>query len=319
MATQRTTEQHVPTPDLDDPTLEGAEILHRRLEENLPLFGDLVEHANKFELRYHEHEDARNIELFFDLFFVAIFSTFTKNHEINSKEALSSYAVYFGIIWASWLHICLYDVRFGFDSIFERFTKAVQMCMFIGFASTTGCLDMNAAIDKKTKKSYGLSGFESLNMLMIISRALFSLQYLVASRLIGGRHKPATVPLMITSGMYVLSSLIYGILFKLVLLDGGNVQGFYGYYAIILFELTVMSLVASRYECVSFRDTHLHKRLMVLTLMILGEGIIVCAFSFAKISSKSGWTPNSFGQALCVILSIVSTDSQVFSTQSDTS
>lgn len=45
---------------------------------------------------------------------------------------------------------------------------------------------------------------------------------------------------------------------------------------------------------------------MVLTLMILGEGIIVCAFSFAKISSKTGWSANSFGQALCVILSIVS-------------
>lgn len=303
-----TFQEYEPPLDSDDPTAKRDEILHRRLEENLPVFGKLVEYAGPDALRYHEREDARNIELFFDLFFVAIFSTFTKNHEINSNEALSSYAVYFGVIWASWLNVCLYDVRFGFDSIFERFTKAVQMCMFIGFASSTGCLDMSPSPDKKKLSLAGLSGFESLNVLMIISRALFSLQYLVAFKLVGSKHKPARIPLLITAGMYLVSSMIYTMLFKFVLLDKQNVQSFYGYYAIILFELTVMSLVVYRYECVSFKETHLHKRLMVLTLMILGEGIIVCAFSFAKISSKTGWTPNSFGQALCVILSIVSLD-----------
>ncbi|KAH7312803.1 bacterial low temperature requirement A protein-domain-containing protein [Rhexocercosporidium sp. MPI-PUGE-AT-0058] len=287
---------------LDDELSKGAHILRRRQLENLPIFGELVEHADAYELRYHEHEDARNIELFFDLFFVAIFSTFTKNHEINSLQALSSYAVYFGVIWASWLQVCLYDVRFGFDSISERCTKAVQMVMFIGFASASGCLQLGP--DAPIKKKAALSGFESLNMLMIISRALFSLQYLGAFFLVGRKHKPAKVPLLIISSMYAFVSAIYALLFKFVLLDNGKEESFYGYYAIIAVELATMSLVAYRYECVSFKDTHLHKRLMVLTLMILGEGIIVCAFSFAKISSKSGWSPNSFGQALCVILSI---------------
>lgn len=282
-----------------------AVILQRRLQENLPAFGQLVEHADQHELRYHEREDARNIELLLDLFFVAIFSTFTKNHEINSNEALSSYAVYFGVIWASWLQACLYDVRFGFDSMFERFTKAVQMCMFIGFASATGCLNMDPA--SQAKKKGELSGFGSLNVLMIVSRALFSLQYFAAYWLVGSKHRPAKVPLLLTSGMYAVASLIYSLLFKFVLLDTGRVQGFYGYYVILAFELSVISTLAARYECVSFRDTHLHKRLMVLTLMILGEGVIVCAFSFAKISSKTGWSSNSFGQALCVILSIVRT------------
>lgn len=295
---------YIPAPESEDTRSNEDKIFHRRLEEDLPIFGELVEHADPFQLRYHEHEDARNIELFFDLFFVAIFSTFTKNHEINSNESLSSYVVYFGVIWASWLQVCLYDVRFGFDSIFERVTKAVQMCMFIGFASATGCLEMNPA--NSTKKKVDLSGFQSLNILMIISRALFALQYLVALVLVGRKHKPARSPLMIISVMYAFVSFIYALLFKFVLSDGGKTQSFYGYYAIIAFELSTMSVVAYNYECVSFKDTHLHKRLMVLTLMILGEGIIVCAFSFAKISSKSGWTANSFGQALCVILSIVS-------------
>lgn len=271
----------------------------------------MVEHADPNELRYHEHEDARNIELFFDLFFVAIFSTFTKNHEINSAESLSSYIVYFGVIWASWLQVCLYDVRFGFDSVFERFTKAVQMCMFIGFASATGSLEMNATSSKPLPK-VNLSGFDLLNILMIVSRALFAIQYGVALLLVGRKHKPAKIPLIITAGMYGLASLIYGLIFKFFLLGKNNKEGFYGYYAVIAFELFIMSLVVYRYPCISFQKTHLHKHLMVLTLMILGEGIIVCAFSFAKISSKTGWSPNSFGQALCVILSIVSYPSLVF-------
>jgi hypothetical protein len=304
MAHRKSVDGYIPAPESLEPVSKNAKILHRRHEENLPVFGELVEHADPVHLRYHEREDARNIELFFDLFFVAIFSTFTKNHEINSNEALSSYAVYFGVIWASWLQVCLYDVRFGFDSIFERFTKAVQMCMFIGFASATGCLQMNPETD--SEKTADLTGFESLNVLMIVSRALFALQYLAAFVLVGRKHKPAKIPLLITAAMYAFASFIYGILFKFVLLDTGRAQGFYGYYAIIAFELFIISLVAYQYECVSFRDTHLHKRLMVLTLMILGEGIIVCAFGFAKISSKTGWTANSFGQALCVILSIVS-------------
>ncbi|KAH6692728.1 hypothetical protein F5X68DRAFT_229078 [Plectosphaerella plurivora] len=290
------------TMDIDTPGSRKIEILHRRVQENLPLFGQMVEHADQYTLRYHEREDARNIELFLDLFFVAIFSTFTKNHEINSNESLSSYAVYFGVIWGSWLQACLFDVRFGFDSMFERFTKAVQMCMFIGFASSTGCLNMDPVYQAKTKGQ--LSGFGALNVLMIVSRALYALQYFVVFWLVGSKHRAAKLPLLMTSGMYLLASIIYVMMFKFLLLDAGKVQGFYGYYALLAFELAVLSWVAARYECISFKNTHLHKRLMVLTLMILGEGVIVCAFSFAKISSKTGWTPNSFGQALCVVLSI---------------
>jgi low temperature requirement protein LtrA len=288
------------------PLSKAAKLLQRRTEENLPILGKLVEHADDTQMYYHDHEDARNIELFFDLFFVAIFSTFTKNHEINSNSSLSSYAVYFGVIWATWLQVCLFDVRFGFDSVFERVTKAIQMCVFIGFASSSGCLNLEPVDSLATEAN--LTGFQSLNVLMIVSRALFSLQYLVAFAAVAvhHKHKPARVPLLITAGMYGFASFVYGLLFKFVLMDTGRAQGFYGYYAIIAFELATVSVVVYRWECVSFRDTHLHKRLMVLTLMILGEGIIVCSFSFAKISYKSGWTANSFAQALCVVLSIVS-------------
>jgi hypothetical protein len=155
-----------------------------------------------------------------------------------------------------------------------------------------------------------LSGFESLNVLMIVTRLIFSIQYGVAAVLVGRKHRPALVPLAATSVMYAFVSFVYGMLLKFFLLDNGETQSFYGYYAIIAFELSVLSYINSKYNCVSFTDTHLHKRTMVLTLMIMGEGIIVCAFTFAKISSKTGWTANTFGQALCVILSIVSPLSQ---------
>jgi hypothetical protein len=176
--------------------------------------------------------------------------------------------------------------------------------MFIGFASATAGLNINEPKLEK-KKATDLTGLESLNILMIISRALFALQYFIVLVLLGRKHKPAKTPLIIISVIYLFSSAIYGVLFKFILIDG-KTQSVYGYYAIIIFELLLISFITYRYDSLSFKDTHLHKRLMILTLMILGEGVIVCAFSFAKIGSKSKWTPNSFGQALCVILSIVS-------------
>lgn len=45
-----------------------------------------------------------------------------------------SYVGFFVIIWASWFHTTLYDVRFAHDSIYERLCKVVQMVSFVGFA-----------------------------------------------------------------------------------------------------------------------------------------------------------------------------------------
>ena len=44
---------------------------------------------------FKRHEEATDIELFFDLFFVANLTIFSQNHELNSLNNLTSYIGFF--------------------------------------------------------------------------------------------------------------------------------------------------------------------------------------------------------------------------------
>lgn len=48
---------------------------------------------------FKRYEEATNIELFYDLFFVANLTTFTDAHDINEVDALKAYAGFFCILW----------------------------------------------------------------------------------------------------------------------------------------------------------------------------------------------------------------------------
>jgi hypothetical protein len=81
---------------------------------------------------FKRHEEATNIELFFDLFFVANLTIFSQNHELNSMNNLTSYIGFFCILWFTWLQVSMFDVRFVADSLFERVAKALHLGVMIG-------------------------------------------------------------------------------------------------------------------------------------------------------------------------------------------
>lgn len=75
-----------------------------------------------------------NVELFYDLFFVANLTAFTAVHEVNDAPSLRQYVAFFCILWFTWYQVSLYEVRFGMDSVFERIGKAVQFLVMMVFA-----------------------------------------------------------------------------------------------------------------------------------------------------------------------------------------
>lgn len=79
---------------------------------------------------FRRYKEATNIELFYDLFFVANLTTFTDVHDITDSEALKAYAGFFCILWFLWCQVSLFDVWFVTDSILERFGK---FCQFGGY------------------------------------------------------------------------------------------------------------------------------------------------------------------------------------------
>jgi len=118
-------------------------------------------------LRYQE---TTNIELFYDLFFVANLTTFTDVTDINGVAALKSYAGFFCILWFLWVQVSLFDVRFVTDSILERIGKAAQFGIMIGLA----VVGPNFNTTAQTQGT-----FRSLAIILMLSRAILGFQYLL--------------------------------------------------------------------------------------------------------------------------------------------
>lgn len=83
---------------------------------------------------FTKHEEATNIEVFFDLFFAANLSVFAEAQDVTSISKVATFIVYFSLLWFNWLLLSLYDVRFVTDSIFERCARAIHLGVMVGFA-----------------------------------------------------------------------------------------------------------------------------------------------------------------------------------------
>ena len=99
-------------------------------EDYLPVEGTDYNGIPEFQ----RHADTTNIELFYDLFFVANLTSFSGNHEINDQQALSAYIGFFCVLWFTWCQVSLFDVRFVADSVLERAAKAVHLGVMVGLA-----------------------------------------------------------------------------------------------------------------------------------------------------------------------------------------
>lgn len=51
--------------------------------------------------------------LFYDLFLVAALNLFTRESNLTNGANISSYIVYFAVLWSIWVGQAFYDVRFG--------------------------------------------------------------------------------------------------------------------------------------------------------------------------------------------------------------
>jgi hypothetical protein len=83
---------------------------------------------------FQRHTETTNIELFYDLFFVANLTTFSGIHEINDRKTLTSYIGFFCVLWFTWCQVSLFDVRFVADSVLERAAKGVHLGVMVGLA-----------------------------------------------------------------------------------------------------------------------------------------------------------------------------------------
>lgn len=165
----------------------------------------------------------------------------------------------------------MYDVRFYVDSILTRIIKFITfgiMVSFVGFSSL-----YSAILNNTTSRA-----FQGLALVLFGSRILLVVQYGIVMWFVREFDK-TLMPLTLTMFIYILS----GIGFLTTWLSDRSVSDLMGdigkkhvrvWYGIIAGETIAIIIVACIWRILSFKHTHLVERVGLLTLIILGEGII---------------------------------------------
>ena len=270
---------------------------------------------------FREKEEASTIELFYDLFFVANLTSFTNVHAIDDRtsksslsfcqfynqkkkkntnkalqSAISSYIGFFAILWFTWLQVVLYDVRFGVDSVFERICKLIHFGVMVSYAVVGTNFDPSNIAENYIT-------FRQLSLILIISRIILIIQYGSVLFWIKG-HKKAITPILIQMVTFAIGALVsLGLLFTFKANTSG--RPYIGWYAIAVLEAVVVFLSSSQWRVVSFKRTNLNERCGLLTLIILGEGIIVLTKAMNSVVKGENFSAAIIAQIISAVLIIV--------------
>lgn len=257
---------------------------------------------------FHRHAEATSAELFYDLFFVANLTTFTSMLEINDPHSLSAYAGFFSLLWLTWYQVSLYDVRFSTDSIFERVAKTIHFGIMVGFAVIgPQWKPGQAQWDYKIYRAFGL--------ILMVSRLNLFAQYGV-TLLYTKKHRITILPILLIMASTLVAAILYGALipaFPDTIYDANGAaidqysNTYIAWYIVAISE-TILAVAVScipKWKAVSFKGTHLVQRMSLLTLIVLGEGIIVVCKSISKIvKNEFLWSSDVVGQIIAAVLII---------------
>jgi low temperature requirement protein LtrA len=209
---------------------------------------------------------------------------------------------YFAIIWFTWFQNTLFDVRFSNDSAFERMCKVMQFGIMTGFAVTGPGYITDAPTTEQQNSS--LHAFQALSLILMSSRLILAFQYSVAFWWIRS-YKKARWPMLAHIGVLLASATVFlGLYFGFQLHGNENVLA--GWYVVVALEALTILIISGKVRFLSFRRTVLVERLGLLTLIILGEGIIDMCTSINSIGSDDSYTSDIIGMIICSVATIYS-------------
>ncbi|KJZ70310.1 hypothetical protein HIM_10317 [Hirsutella minnesotensis 3608] len=232
-----------------------------------------------------KHEEPTLLEIFFDLFFAANFNAFINTQKVTEHARFKAFIGYFFLLWATWFLVTLFDVRYVADSIFSRATRAIQLGVLVGFV---------VVAPKFNPTDQEAETMRAMSIILAVSRACLALEY--GSTLWHLRSfKKTRVPLYLQIGIHLVASAIYlGITFRFKYDRRSRV--YIAWYFIGAAE-SIGTIVLSNFSPIlSLTKTHLMKRLTLLTVMIMGDGIIQLAKEVVLLVEKDNtWDSTTIG------------------------
>ncbi|EME87753.1 uncharacterized protein MYCFIDRAFT_75593 [Pseudocercospora fijiensis CIRAD86] len=254
-------------------------------------------------------------ELFYDLFFVANLAAFTYVHSVTDGRTLEQYICFFCVLWFTWFQVTLYDVRFAVDCVASRIWKAFHFCVMMGLAATGPMFKLG---NKWDDRGLAIDNYlHALTLVLMASRLILVLQYLQTGLFIS-KYKETRMPMLLLLALYAIAATIYGSLaatFRISHVDGhsdpnwkshnhSNNRSWLAWYLVGFAECILATAVSCKWRTIGYKGTHLVQRMSLLTLIIIGEGIITLTKScqtIARVHSIT-WNPVTVTGLLCGVL-----------------
>ncbi|KAJ4319634.1 hypothetical protein N0V84_006270 [Fusarium piperis] len=211
-------------------------------------------------------------KLFYDLWFVANLNVFTTLHPITDVTNLGSFIRYFLLLWITWLATTVHDVRFGKDGVFERISRACHLTVMIGFSA-------GGVSFSQTKQLQPI--FKVMSLCLMCSRLVLSIQYGVVL-FYARRNRRSRNNLALAVLLHLVPAIIY-MAATIASAKGSKAEINHLWWTVALAELFALMAHATLSKTLSFSGTHLTERLNLLTLIVIGEGIIILAKTITKI------------------------------------
>lgn len=190
----------------------------------------------------------------------------------------------FLILWSTWFQITIFDVRFAADSVFERVCKLCQFISFVIFAAVGANFNPGTYESMKYYRIY-----ETMATVIGLVRLLLAIQYTIVAAFVCRKYKNLIIPFI----LIIFTFLISGACFIAVgttcatwcskLTASQTSWGFkyksishihVVWWVLLPVESLIIVTISSIWRMLSFKETHMNERLSLLTMIIIGEGVI---------------------------------------------
>ncbi|OAA64965.1 hypothetical protein ISF_04375 [Cordyceps fumosorosea ARSEF 2679] len=247
---------------------------HRRHPDNYP--------------QLQRHEEPTLLEIFYDLFFAATYNAYCDSKTVTNHASFKASIGFFCLLWVTWFNVTLFDVRYATDSIFSitaRLNTAIQLGVLIGFV---------VVAPKFNPTTQDAPTMRAMSIILAISRFNLMGQYAWMAFHVR-RYRTTRLPLLVQMAIYTAAAAAYlGLTWRFG--EDRHSHAYVTWYCVSAAE-GVASLLLSNYSPIlSLGRTHLMKRLGLLTVMILGEGIESIAKKVLVIvKNKHAWDTTTIG------------------------
>lgn len=236
---------------------------------------------NKLKIEYpamlfEEKNESPSIQLFYDLFFVAVLSACSTTHEITDAQGLKTYIQFLALVWLTWFGTILFDVRFAIDCWSIRLSKAISIGIMALFAMTL------VPFSPKKKNRFG-HDLQVLGLVLMVSRIFLAIQYGLTMLYIRARRPGERWiwPFIASIATHLAAAVMFAATYPI---DGTHSSTSVTiWWATSLAEAAMVLFISCYWKAMSFYKTNLAERMGALTLIVMGEGIIGLTDSISKI------------------------------------